>query len=622
MPTAADLAQSFLEQQPSAEKKELEAALAAESQDLGASLALSDYESDEDPVYGTGQTLSLPTFLTGFLHGIVDRTEVRIKSVTFQLDIEVPVEPGAPAPELVTFQLALDGVDVEGVTAPSLAEDGTPKIVPRDGKRHIALGSLRAFLITEANVFSTLARSPSMPSSLASQSPVSASRSVSRETTSLSQSLHREPSADSPDLSASQYQLQDSEEALNIPYDLEGSGDENDDDPEPPASSLSTPRASVYQDLGPSIRSQSRSAHAQIDEAPWSPAERGARPEPALGDAAEIGRHPPEPLEDSFHSSSESDSSEIALPEDLGRSHVFSHEEAESMYMSAFSQIESVRLRSGMPGGWESSPPTSPPGDRNAGPGAVAGPPEHEEQQPAAPENLTVPEQQTEEPSVPQSSTSEPSDDNGGEDAEAIEHDEATETAESEAPDDVATPRGPTRIVKEILSLKSITVYIPSNHEQIRIQQTAPPSGAALPTVPGAFSVHVSTAASGQRRVYRHGAATEHPEQPEDKSIDIVLAPLDVRFDASVGFLLAMVVSELLNALRGKQTATAAAGVSGASPQSTKETALPEIKVTSEKISLLFLDKLAGVADTAERIFSTPQAISATMFSSKPFWRI
>ncbi len=57
VPTAADLAQSFLAAQPIAEKKELEEALVAKiPQDLGASVAFSDSDSDEDLAYGTGQT--------------------------------------------------------------------------------------------------------------------------------------------------------------------------------------------------------------------------------------------------------------------------------------------------------------------------------------------------------------------------------------------------------------------------------------------------------------------------------------------------------------------------------------------------------------------------------------
>src|SRR6266699_30451 len=71
VPTAADLAHSFLEHQPSAEKRELEDAIAAENQDLGASLAMSDFDIDEETAtYGTGQDLTLPAFLTDFLRGI------------------------------------------------------------------------------------------------------------------------------------------------------------------------------------------------------------------------------------------------------------------------------------------------------------------------------------------------------------------------------------------------------------------------------------------------------------------------------------------------------------------------------------------------------------------------
>ncbi|CAI4215270.1 unnamed protein product [Parascedosporium putredinis] len=66
VPNTTDLAQSFLEDQPEAEKKRLEEALAAETQDLGASVTVSDDGSEDESSYGTGQALSLPAFMADF----------------------------------------------------------------------------------------------------------------------------------------------------------------------------------------------------------------------------------------------------------------------------------------------------------------------------------------------------------------------------------------------------------------------------------------------------------------------------------------------------------------------------------------------------------------------------
>ena len=181
MPNTADLAESFLQDQPEAEKRKLEEALAAETQDLGASVTVSDDGSEDESSLGTGQPLSLPTFLGDFLQGIVDRTQVQIRTVTFQLDIEVPLEAQQSALDSVTFQVALESINVEGVTTQDTDEDGEPTIVHREGKRHILLSNIRAYLISEANVFSAFARSSSEASPFVSRSPAQSHHSSFHE---------------------------------------------------------------------------------------------------------------------------------------------------------------------------------------------------------------------------------------------------------------------------------------------------------------------------------------------------------------------------------------------------------------------------------------------------------
>lgn len=618
LPTAADLAQSFLQGQESAEKKELEEALAAETQEMGSSMTISDAGSDEDLGYGTGQTLSLPAFLTDFLQGVVDRTQICIRGVTFQLDVELPVDLNTTTPDLVTFQLALEGINVEGVTTPTLEGDGTPKIVPKEGKRHITLDNIRAFLISEANVFSTLARSPSVASSLASQSPV---------LTEHQSPLSRHSNA--PDMTASEHLMsfsdelaRDSEEAFNIPYDFGTDPDEMD--PQEPASSVSTPRASIYQDF--TARREGLHAQSEIMEpglAPWGSFSRDAQSEPYLqslgSDLLDPRVASPEPL-----SGSESTSSGVGSqpPEDLTKSHLYSHEDAESMYMSAFSQAESSRLRSAMPGAWDEedrpSPETSPQPKRAATPIVQRTPsPVRPEEETAAAE-VREQELETERGAVAEEVVPE----DVSTPDETTASDTESETPEVEPQDDVPTPRGPTRLVKEILSLASISIYVPSNHKHLQV----PPSvldKSVSPHLPGAFSVH----SEGPTSPNIHPQVVTEERQPEDKSLEIVLAPMEVRFDASIGFLLAMVVSKLLEAVRGQPDARAA-DAEGKTPGAGSP--FPEIKIMAEHISLLFLEKLSGVADTAERIFSTPtvdfshdvllktglQNLSATMSAS------
>ncbi|KAK8021119.1 ATG C terminal domain-containing protein [Apiospora arundinis] len=617
VPHAMDLAQSFLDTQPVTEKAELQAALEAETQDLAASVASSEDGSDEELPVGTGQPLSLPVFLADFLQGIVDRTQVTIKGVTFQLDVAVPVEVHSTTPELVTFQLAIDDIDVEGVTTQTrVARDHqTPMAVPKDGKRHIALNKIRAALITEANVFSTLSRTPSMPSSVRTNSPVAVGRKP----------LFQEPSqmadsvadlAGSGKMSQSRYSQPsiESEDVFNIPYDL----GESNDDPEGEGlvrSNPSTPRALAPRETP--IEAPFRPAQSFITSPPdpWFSLDRDARSEPSLGllegwntnssgighpaanaREAEVGEFEPSP----------------SLDDDLARSQMFSHEEAESMYMSAFSQADESQLGQAMPGAWDIDPYAQ----RNS-PNAVgyqeaeatgsrvvaranqdSNTSHEDEEQPAfAPFIQSKPLSTTESAPVDESESN-----------LALSMD-----PENAAADDVATPRGPARLVKEILSLEKISLYIPSSHKDLPTSPTGlstdfgdPATSSSTldrsiaPHVPGAFSVHRSAHRDSPPSPIREEPPKTPPSEDKtfDSSIEVHLTPLDIRFDASISFLLAMVVSRILGVLKESSKPTQAAET----PTKARQP-MPEIKVTAEQISIQFLETLVGVVDSPGRMF-------------------
>ncbi|KAK4448280.1 autophagy-related protein 2 [Podospora aff. communis PSN243] len=599
VPTAADLAQSFLETQPLSQKKELEEALAAETQDLGASVTSSESESDDDLAYGTGQALTLPAFLTDFLQGVIDRVQVRIRGVSFQIDMEVPVDPSTPTPELVTFQLSLESVNVEGVTSPS-EDEGADPVAHKEGKRHILLDNIRAFLISEANVFSTFARSPSMHSSVASRSPsVTESASFSRPypPASLDGSVL---STGSDDLAKSQYPLRDSEDAFNIPYDLSS----NDDDEPPgdlePPSSLSTPRASIYQDTSPpTLKHHAQSHIVEPEPAPWADVEPEpqSHSEPFLRRPRSSTAFRTASPGESVHSGSASNGSSGPIPEDLTQSHLYSHEDAESMYMSAFSQAESERMRSSMPGAWdaeegfEARQPYPPLDAAASSPPSPLAQPSHQTLAASHRPHSDIltgnnpPEAAGIRPATPIEATASDS-------AESEEANEEGPRAEPELQhDDIATPRGPTRLVKEILSMNAISVYIPTNHQHIYVHASEL-ERSAHPNLPGAFSVYSAAPSSPGLAPFKEPTPVETP----DKSIEINLKPTEIRFDASIGFLLAMVISQLLDAFRAEPSDTS----ESSTPKATSAT--PDIKVTLEELSLNFLEKLVGVADNPERI--------------------
>ncbi|KAL7814506.1 hypothetical protein V8C26DRAFT_436166 [Trichoderma gracile] len=707
VPNTVDLAQSFLETQPSSERRKLEAALAAETQDLGASGSMSDDSSEDEPVVGTGQPLSLPGFLAGFLQGIVDRMQIKIQGVAFQLDMDIPVDVSASATEPVSFQIALEGIDIEGVTTKSEGSRASAVAAPKEGKRQISLDNVRAYLISEANVFSTLTRSSSMTSPSTASSPVHTRNPPSRQATSLSLESLQEPAfeptfapsfvpsalsshsgyldqtqelpresvhsqqmsmsqtsssdpsiqslhasflghgADVHDADHSSYPLADSEEALGIPYEFEDDGGLDDECP-------ATPRAS-----------QSRDFDSPEDAAFHSPEDPALNTSPTLrrdfderlslsqgyfeeqGMASSSILQHPEGLEafgiyglqPSPDSGSEGRAEPGDLVEDLAQSHLYTHEEAESMYMkdvdehtlpatgvdehtlapadvdrqkspspteetpedmqtpqAAQGQFSQSTTPFSMPGGWDDDVSET---DRAESPEKQHSPRNSvsEPQPQLGPEGeaaLTTAEptfeqQNPSSPVVPRAPT---------EDKDGPRYTEE----ESSHLEDTATPKGPTRVVKEILHLQSVSVYIPTTHPHIELEEDTSESVAELaramsssvyPQAPGAFSVHAPASGSVFER-------RPHLQQTQsaDNVLEVDLSPVSIRFDASLAFVLAMIAGKLVDAVKSKHPVAKPHQGADAAQQQEKS---PEVRVTVKEVSVDFLNRLAGVADTPRR---------------------
>ncbi|KAH7325871.1 hypothetical protein B0I35DRAFT_120403 [Stachybotrys elegans] len=635
VPNTVDLAQSFLETQPTAEKRKLEQALASETQDLGASTSVSDDGSEDESSFGTGQPLSLPNFLAAFLQGIVDRMQVKIKAVTFQLDLDVPVDPAAQAPEPVSFQIALDGVDVEGVTTQS--EQQASPTISKEGMRHVSLNRVRAYLISEANVFSALAPSPSLASPSVLSSPSMTRNLPSRQTSSLSQgSFHEQPMvslqesfrehmSDRDDESESDYPLGDSEDALAIPYDL----DEPEDDPED--ESPVTPRASIYHETGNAMGESlfhSMLSSGALEQQSTILDYRDPEVEstglqdsiPALMSESTIQ----DPLAQSQESSRSGGSSKpqsessdgqntYSPREDLTQSQLYTHEEAQSMYMSAFSESGSRALP--LDAAVQHEPPAPEVEEEVRQPDPVEPSEDSPAAQPMMPGGWG---DDFEESTIFTPSKPEPSDtpltaevlpnlpgDQPTGDAPGLESDANTSTESqrhmSSGDSDVPTPKGLTRLVKEVLTLDNISVYIPSHHEHVDIQSASHESVIQLsqtlsrshyPQAPGAFSIHGLP--SGSQMV---APDTETTAPALAKALEVILSPMRIQFDASIAFLLSMVASRLLGALKEGYPASENPGKKDQPP------ARPDINLKLEEIVINFISRLDGVADTPRRFF-------------------
>ncbi|KAI0506303.1 ATG C terminal domain-containing protein [Xylaria bambusicola] len=642
VPHAIDLAQSFLETQPRKEKEELQAALNAETQDLAASVASSDDGSEDDDGFGTGQPLSLPAFLADFIQGIVDRLEFAIKHVTCHLDVEVPLEANSSTNERVTFQLAIDGINAEGVTSASEAREQDSIPTHKEGKRFVELNNIRASLISEADVFSALSRTSSMPPSVGATSPIATThRPLSREPTTIPTTTPlNDYLADSTDLDdVDHHPLMDSEDAFNIPYDLETTGDNPIDDDET-RSTPSTPRASTSRnpiDSPPRTTPSVRPAQSTMAtrRAPWTDLpEPAARSEHLLEQLGRWGAASNNDIRDEVGSTlSSSQSSELSpsASQNLAQSHLFSHEEAESMYMSAFSHATSSHVRQSMPGAWDgdvSGPDSSPRSSKRQ----LESPPIANDASPDHHTALSETGHDIRRSGAPVDNLHEAvhvSDDSFHDTPDSAEAHIAPSPTRQGTPleepiaEESSTPKGPTRLVKELISSRALYLWFPYKFaspsetsldpSQSRVKSPGPLDYSVMGNVPGAFSVHRSVAQSiaSVREPSPPAPGSHSQHSPPDDSIEATLSPLEVKFDLPTSFLLATVVTRILGALR-EPTGQAKAKTEPPSPSAP----LPAIKIIFEKISVHFLEILSGIADTPERFLgarSTPFDVDALL---------
>ncbi|KAJ5564518.1 hypothetical protein N7513_000760 [Penicillium frequentans] len=166
LPTPSHLAESFLEAEPKEEKEELQAALSSQSHVFQRS---SSFNEEEDEELGLGSdTLSLPSFVAGFLKGVADRLQLKIKDVSVRLDMELKQD--APSkrqpedkPDLVAGLLSVGEIDVHGVSGFTASPDDPVPL--REGKRLISLANISLGLVSDPVVFANYSRftSPASP---------------------------------------------------------------------------------------------------------------------------------------------------------------------------------------------------------------------------------------------------------------------------------------------------------------------------------------------------------------------------------------------------------------------------------------------------------------------------
>lgn len=173
LPTAHDIAASYLAEETSEEREQLEAVLHTQPADLQQSVAHSE-GSDDEPISGIGTTLALPTFLTGFFKGVGERLKITVQDVTINLDLELSRLSEIKSSKTLdsdalpaTISFHLDELDVQELspespsparkpqaqTRPNRASTVTPQGIHKTERRHIEIRGIQASLIAESSAF-------------------------------------------------------------------------------------------------------------------------------------------------------------------------------------------------------------------------------------------------------------------------------------------------------------------------------------------------------------------------------------------------------------------------------------------------------------------------------------
>lgn len=709
LPTANDLATSFLQTEPPEKKAELEADFSSQSQYLAASTVGND-DSEEDLMLGTGTSLALPAFMANFLQGIVDRLQIKVRGIALDLELPLPSDSLSQSPttlpsDTVTFHICIDNVDIEGVTFNKTEETlgyisaESHKHALKTGKRLISLRNLRGMLTSDASLFASLAQSssPSSPSATHSNISESRTRSWSSKARSSSNyepshidSIHEEPpfeestaslpadddtgsrtftSTSAPTLSAASAIASDSGRFEDAPEDdiyhqeqqslfdstsslsnssinnskfLDGvidsrfldDGDVESDDITSLTTSRnktqtlqggqspsSTPRASVLLPHHPPGESDTSGLLEHTDShitpqstiLPNRPRSRFAenrvsRSQPFLdtishqdsrkrkeSEAPSVANKlQPEYGEDSNTSSPTSNTPAM---DELAQSMIFSHADAESMYMSALSEPDVVHDR--IPGAWdtssENSEPTVWPDASEDMPSPRVTHVDDLDQNLNADANIPLIESRD-------SPTRRPSD--AAMPRIPEESPRASATASAHSSQHAISSDGYLRVTKQLFSLDQVAIYLPPSSragdvedpfqmstQSILAKSTSDRQSETFQStsdIPGAFSTSFTDVPHAKQ--HRPNKSSQIPNLSSEgvsSSLEVSIGQCNIQFDVSIGRIfvrLFSVVSDLVKSDEPKP---------GTKSQESATSPL-SFQFQAEIISVKFLDRLAG----------------------------
>lgn len=283
IPRSEDLAASFLEAESPGERDELQAALESQSQ-MHMQESVVSSASSEDVGLGMPGGLSLPTFLANFLKGVADRLSVKVREVNVVVEMDLSV-PGVGSAENTKFMLSVANISVDALQ--NTASDD----VPPDHRRSVKIEEIQVFVLSESETLSEFS-GLSSPRIARSRPRLSHPAGIRSENSDLGPSSSASLSQHSDRSKLSPASLTNSGLGIGLEDALSDSA------------ILDRPSRSIP------IQQDSSDDFFQTDNRAFAEAsQRSILEEP--------------PLE--------------GQPEDLTESRTFTHDEAESMYMSAMS---------------------------------------------------------------------------------------------------------------------------------------------------------------------------------------------------------------------------------------------------------------------------------------------
>lgn len=700
LPTVTNLAESFLEAEPTEEKEELQAAISSQSHILYKSSSFTDEEEDD---LGLGEeTLSLPSFVAGFLKGVVDRLQLKIRDITVRLDMELKQDGPSKRhpedkPDLVAGLLTVGGIDVHG--ASELTAGSDEPLPRREGKRLISVADINLGLVSDSAVFSNYARFtvPASPtttmqskesqSSSRAFSPPPLESSDSDPDLAMTRSTILEPSLSlgfgstmDPDLEASTSshetvshdgRFSDAESDTEHRHDryLENSQLTGDDGPfhdnpgyldsvidteiddlddEPPAvmqsrrgqmaergessyhlglALRSNPGLAESTDLGHTgIASQAESSHGPQTYSSQEASRYGFRSDIAPQSSEHGHRYAHDAFSISQQDFPSSSHQESAPPSEAGsvsdaagtpganltESKYFSHDEAQSLYMSAISQGTGESFVPNMPGAWDSFHP-----------GEKAGSPAEDREkrmEPIYDAHVRNDEQDELAASTPQLNV--PSDSYFGEQREPSQTPSRPTVADVATTPSLPALHKPSEMRKPILDVDKILIWLPSSSDG------AEPD-AAVPKIPvertesdpkDLFSGIKDSAPGGSMFASKSYAATRspkntaesrvfteksHPGHPHGHSgsngLAVEIFAVNVHFDIATGWLLVKAGQRLSQTSNSQEKVPSRKQNSPDHPA--QQTAL---KLDIHKISVKFIEHVTGHSYPLETASTPP----------------